>query len=89
MFVRLKLKIMKSSESEERDQRLIEIGKKVRQLRKSNPDFLNYEVFAFTHRINKVTLQRIERGDNCNMESLLKVLDALGVKLSDFFSNID
>jgi transcriptional regulator with XRE-family HTH domain len=80
---------MKSLESEEKDQRLVEIGKKVRQLRKSNPDFINYEVFAFTHRINKVTLQRIERGDNYNIESLLKVLDALGVKISTFFSGID
>jgi len=80
---------MKSTEIETKDQRLIAIGKKVRQLRKSNPDFTNYEVFAFTHKINKVTLQRIERGDNFNMESLMKVLDALNVKLSAFFNDID
>jgi transcriptional regulator with XRE-family HTH domain len=75
--------------TEEKDQRLIRIGEKIRQLRKANDDFKNYEVFAFTHKINKVTLQRIERGENYNMESLLKVLDALGVKLSDFFKDID
>lgn len=83
------MKSTESTESEIKDQRLIEIGKKVRQLRKSNPDFTNYEVFAFTFKINKVTLQRIERGDNFNMESLLKVLSALNVKLSDFFIGID
>lgn len=75
--------------TEEKDQRLIKIGEKIRQLRKANDDFKNYEVFAFTHKINKVTLQRIERGENYNMESLLKVLDALKIKLSDFFQDID
>lgn len=75
--------------TEQKDQRLSRIGEKIRELRKANNDFKNYEVFAFTHKINKVTLQRIERGENYNVESLLKVLDALGVKLSDFFSGID
>lgn len=80
---------MKSSESEIKDQRLMKIGNKVRQLRKSNPDFANYEVFAFTFKINKGTVQRIERGDSFNMDSLLKVLDSLNVKVSDFFNDID
>ena len=75
--------------TEEKNQRLIRIGEKIRQLRKANDDYKNYEVFAFSHKINKVTLQRIECGENYNMESLLKVLDALGIKLSEFFSDID
>ena len=72
-----------------KDARLLIIGERVRAIRKSNPDYANYEVFAFKNNINKVTLQRIERGENYNMESLLKVLDALEMKLSDFFSGID
>jgi transcriptional regulator with XRE-family HTH domain len=73
----------------DKDPTLIKIGAKIRKLRKQNPDYVNYEVFAFTHRINKVTLQRIERGDNYNMESLLKVLKVLNIGLSDFFKDID
>ena len=80
---------MESKDLAEKDRRLVTIGEKIRMLRKSNPDFINYEVFAFTHRINKVTLQRIERGENYNIESLLKVLDALDVKLTDFFNDLD
>ena len=72
-----------------KDARLLIIGERVRAIRKSNPDNANYEVFAFKNNINKVTLQRIERGENYNMESLLKVLDALGIKLSEFFRDID
>ena len=75
--------------SEEKNPVLVAIGEKVRKLRKKNPDYDNYEVFAFTHKINKVTLARIERGENYNMESLFKVLNALGVSLSEFFSDID
>ena len=81
--------MMESKDLAEKDRRLVTIGEKIRMLRKSNPDFINYEVFAFTHRINKVTLQRIERGENYNIESLLKVLDALDVKLTDFFNDLD
>ena len=66
---------------------LVKIGKKVRKLRKSNPDYINYERFAKIHQINKVTLQRMESGQNFKMDSLLKVLDALGISLSDFFKN--
>ena len=72
-----------------KDARLLIIGERVRAIRKSNPDYANYEVFAFKNNINKVTLQRIERGENYNMESLLKVLDALEIKLSEFFKDID
>ena len=89
MFVISKLITMKSAETEKKDERLIKIGNKVRQLRKSHPEFLNYEVFAFTYKINKGTIARIERGDSFNMDSLLKVLDALDVKLTTFFADID
>ena len=67
---------------------LVKIGEKIRRLRKQNPDYKNYEIFAFTFKWNKVTLQRIERGENYNMESLLKVLKALDVGLSEFFKDI-
>ena len=79
---------MKASEKK-KNPTLIKIGEKVRKLRKSNPEFDNYERFAFMNNINKVTLQRIERGENYNMESLLKVLNALGISLSEFFEDID
>ena len=81
--------MMKKQESAILDQRLLKIGEKVRKLRKANPEYVNYEVFAFTNKINKGTIQRIERGDSFNMESLLKVLDALNVPVSVFFKDID
>ena len=73
---------------EEKNPTLVQIGKKIRKLRKSNKDFDNYEVFAFTHKINKVTLQRMEKGENFTMQNFLKVLNALDISLSDFFKDI-
>ena len=73
----------------EKNPTLVQIGEKVRKLRKQNPNYINYERFAEANNINKVTLQRIESGQNFKMDSLLKVLDALGVGLTDFFSDID
>ena len=69
------------------DQRIIQIGLKVRELRRQvHP---NYEVFAFTNNINKVTLSNIETGKDFRMSSLIKILDALQISQADFFASID
>ena len=69
------------------DLRIIKIGMKVRELRKKvNP---NYEVFAFTYNINKVTLSNIETGKDFRMSSLLKILDAIQISQADFFALVD
>ena len=74
--------------SPEKDPLLILIGEKVRSIRKSDPEYVNYEVFAFKNGINKVTLSKIEKGENHNIASLIKVLAALNVSLEDFFKGI-
>lgn len=72
----------------EKNPTLVKIGEKVKRLRKTNPDYANYEVFAWENKINKITVYRIETGQNYKMDSLLRVLDALNVNVSDFFSDI-
>ena len=64
------------------------IGEKVKKLRKSNPEFANYEVFAFKNAINKVTLLKIEKGENHNITSLIKVINALNITIEEFFMGI-
>ena len=63
------------------------IGEKVRELRKASEP--NYDTFSKKHHINKVTLQRIESGQNFTMTSFLQVLGALDISLQDFFSGLD
>jgi transcriptional regulator with XRE-family HTH domain len=75
--------------STDRNPVLVLIGKKVRELRRLNSDYANYEVFAWENRINKSTVYKIETGQNYQIDSLLRVLGALDVSLSEFFSGID
>lgn len=71
---------------EEIQLKLTEIGQKVREHRKSIEK--NYQVFAVKYKINKVTLSRIENGENFNMVSFLEVLNVLGISLEEFFKGI-
>jgi hypothetical protein len=63
------------------EQKLKEIGEKVKANRKVINK--NYEKFAVENHINKVTLYRIETGDNYKMSSLLQVLNAIGISIED------
>jgi len=62
------------------------IGLKIRTHRKSIDK--NYEDFAKDHKINKVTLNRIENGENFMMSSLIQVLHSMNITLEDFFKDI-
>ncbi|HUS87361.1 MAG TPA: helix-turn-helix transcriptional regulator [Bacteroidales bacterium] len=69
------------------NQKLSLIGERVRQLRKAKSP--NYEDFASENNINKVTLNRIERGDSVSTKLFLKVLEKLKINsLEDFFKGL-
>ena len=68
------------------DEILRRIGEKVRELRKDQDK--NYEDFARKHQINKVTLQRLETGQNFTMKSLVEILGILDVSIEDFFRDL-
>lgn len=61
------------------------LGKRLKALRKAK-GYDNYEQFAFTHEINRSQYGRYETGEDLRFSSLLKVLAALDVSLSEFFS---
>lgn len=72
--------------SEEIDVKLKEIGAKVRVHRKSVSG--NYETFARDNGFNKVTISRLETGENFTMSSLIQVLRVLDISLEDLFRGI-
>jgi len=65
---------------------LKEIGKRVKARRKLQTN--NYETFAKEHHFNKVTISRIEAGENFTMISLIQVLRVLDISVEDFFKGI-
>ena len=66
------------------DQQMKTIGEKVRELRKKTN--ANYEAWSYLNGINKVSLNRVERGENVTMRMLLEILSKLGVSPQDFFN---
>lgn len=68
------------------DRRLEEIGNLVRALRKANTN-LSAENFANEKGFDRVQYSRIENGANITMKTLLKIIDAHNISLSEFFSS--
>jgi transcriptional regulator with XRE-family HTH domain len=68
------------------EQQMRTIGEKVRELRRQKNQ--NYEAWSYLNGINKVSLNRIERGENVTMRMLLEILKKLDVSVQDFFKNI-
>lgn len=62
------------------------IGAKVRMHRKQINN--NYQDFAKDNNINKVTLARIENGENFTMASLIQVLTAMNMTIEVFFKKL-
>jgi hypothetical protein len=70
--------------STKHEKRLIKIGEKLRELRKTS-GYKSYENFAFDNEINRVQYGRMEKGSNITILSLLKVLDIHKLSLEEFF----
>jgi DNA-binding XRE family transcriptional regulator len=68
------------------DQKLVQIGMKVRQIRREKSP--NYEDFARDNNINKVTLNKIEKGDSVSLRLFINVIQKLGISLQDFFKGL-
>lgn len=68
------------------DQQMIAIGKKVRELRKKKNR--NYETWCSLHHINKVTLNRLERGASVKLKLILEIIQKLEQTPEEFFNGI-
>ena len=69
------------------DDRIKKIGSRIKQLR-IDAGYTSLEKFAYAFDINRTQYARYERGEDMRISSLLKVLDAHGVTLGEFFSKI-
>lgn len=66
------------------DDRIIEIGKKLKILRLQK-GYSSYEVFAWDNEIPRIQYWRMEKGTNFTITSLLRVLDVHNITLEEFF----
>jgi len=68
------------------DPRIKQIAKKLEQIR-IEKGFTSYENFAIEFDISRMQYWRMEKGTNFTFQSLLKILDAHKISLSDFFKD--
>ena len=66
------------------EQKLDQLGARIKALRIA-AGYTNYEKFSYEHDISRSQFGRYENGQDMKFSSLLKVLDALGIPLAEFF----
>lgn len=73
-----------SQPNEEITLKLQQLGKRIRELR-IKKGYSSYENFAYDHDISRAQLGRYEQGKDIRFSTLIKVIDALGVTVEEFF----
>tara|TARA_B110000483_G_scaffold51444_1_gene63942 strand:+ start:36 stop:278 length:243 start_codon:yes stop_codon:yes gene_type:complete len=63
------------------------IGSELKKLR-VNAGYKSYEVFAWDNKISRIQYWKMERGTNCTLKSLKRVLDIHDVRMDTFFNSL-
>ena len=77
----------KAKVQKELDPRILEIGRQLEAMRKE-AGYTSYENFAIDKGIPRMLYWRLEKGTNFTITSLLRILDAHGMTLQGFFTNL-
>ena len=63
------------------------IGSELKKLR-VNAGYKSYEVFAWDNKISCIQYWKMEKGTNCTLKSLKRVLDIHDTRMDDFFNSL-
>lgn len=69
----------------EADDVLRKMGERIKALRIAK-GFSSYEYFAYEHNISRAQFGRYENGQDLRISSLVKLVNAFGITLEEFFS---
>jgi transcriptional regulator with XRE-family HTH domain len=67
------------------EDQLQKLGARIKQLR-IEAGYTSYEYFAYEHNISRAQFGRYEQGQDLRFSSLVKVVNAFGMTLEQFFS---
>jgi len=67
------------------EKQLDNLGNRLRAVRKAK-GYTNYEHFAYRNGFNRVQYGRYENGANISFKTLVKLIDAFDLTITDFFS---
>lgn len=66
------------------DTQLKKVGNRIKQLRIA-AGYSSYEYFAYEHEFSRSQFGRYENGQDLRLSSLIKVVNAFGITLEEFF----
>ena len=67
------------------DEQLKRLGARIKQLR-IKAGYTSYEYFAYEHNISRAQFGRYENGQDIRFSTLIRIVDAFGMTLEEFFS---
>jgi len=70
------------------DERILQIANRIKQLR-IEKGYGSHEFFAWEHNIPRVQYWRMEKGTNFTIKTFLRILDAHGITLKEFFEGVE
>lgn len=78
-------KAKKSAKSQDVPVVLKQLGDRIRKLRVEK-GYTSHETFAYENDINRAQYSRYERGEDLRFSTLIKIVQALGMTMEEFFS---
>ena len=88
LFYPMKSKVKKSSKKPsllDAEDQLQKLGARIKDLR-IRKGYTSYEYFAYEHDISRAQFGRYEQGQDLRLSSLIKIANAFGLTLHEFFS---
>ena len=79
---------MGDGQSKEFSEIIVSIGKKIKDLR-IKAGYKSYEVFAWENNLSRIQYWKMEKGTNCTLKSLHKVLSIHNLTYKEFFDSIE
>ncbi len=68
-----------------KEESLKKLGARIKQLRIKS-GYTSYEYFAYENEISRAQFGRYERGEDIRFGSLVKIINAFGMSIDEFFS---
>lgn len=77
-----------ATSTKEKSKEILLLAARIKQLRQDK-GYTSQETFAYDNGYTLSYYSRLERGEDIRFSSLIKVCEALGVSLEDFFVGMD
>ena len=79
---------MGDGQSKEFSEIIVSIGNKIKDLR-IKAGYKSYEVFAWENNLSRIQYWKMEKGTNCTLKSLHKVLSIHNLTYKEFFDSLE